>query len=104
MIEIRRTALWLYIILAVCYIVWFCYLPMITLLSLAVNPVRRQIVMSTVYLTFDFLINFGMVVLFCPRWANKFFQFDSYINVLSQSPYMYKSLKDYGTSGPSTPI
>lgn len=104
MIEIRPTALWLYVILAVCYIVWFSYLPLITLITLGINPVRRLLVMSAVYQVFDFLINFGMVVLFCPRWANKFFQFSSYINVLSQSPYVYTNLKAYGSSSPSTPI
>lgn len=101
LIEIRTTALWLYIILAVCYVVWFCYLPLITLIALLVNPVRRILTMSAVYLIFDFLINFGMVMLFCPRWANKFFQFNSYINLLSQTPFPYKNLKTYG--GPTTP-
>lgn len=104
LIEIRRTALWLYIILAVCYVIWFCYLPLITLFTLLVNPVRRLLVMSTVYLIFDFLINFGMVVLFCPRWANRFFQFNNYINLLSQSPYTYKSLKAYGSATAPSPI
>lgn len=101
LIEIRRTALWLYRILAVCYIVWFCYLPLITVLFLFLNPVHRLFAISTTYFVFDFFINFGMVVLFCPRWGNKFFQFNNYINMLSQSPYGYKSLKSYG-SGPST--
>lgn len=101
-IEIRPTALRLYQILATCYLVWFLYLPLIALLALAVNPVRRLLVMSSVYFTFDFLINLGMVLLFCPLWANKYFQFDNYINVLSQSLYTYKSLKSYGGSTSSS--
>lgn len=101
-IEIRPAALWLYIILAVGYIVWFCYLPLLTLVALSINPLRRLLVMSSVYFLFDFLINLGMVVLFCPRWSSKFFQFNNYINILSQSPYMYKSLKSYG-GGSTTP-
>jgi hypothetical protein len=104
MIENRRTALNLYIVLAVCYLIWFCYLPIVILLTLAANPVRRLLVISTVYLLADFLINFGMVFLFCPRWANKYFQFNSYINLLNQPSHMYRSLKAYGTSAPSTPI
>lgn len=102
LIEIRHSALWLYRILAVCYVVWFCYLPFVTVFLLLANPVLRLLALSTFYLVFDFLINLGMVVLFCPRWSNKFFQFNSFINVLSGTPYVYKSLKSYG-SGPATP-
>ena len=102
LIEIRPAALWLYRILAVCYVVWFCSLPLATLLFLALNPVHRFLAMATCYLIFDFLINLGMVVLFCPRWADRFFQFSSYINVLSRSTYRYENLKQYG-SGRATP-
>ena len=102
-IENRRTALALYVILAVCYVIWFCYLPLLTLLALAINPVRRLITMSSVYLIFDFLINLGMVILFCPRWKNKFFQFDSHINALTDSKYVYKTLKFYGGSAAAAP-
>lgn len=101
-IEIRPMALRLYVILAVCYIIWFCYLPLVTLILLAVNPLYRRLAMSTIYLVFDFLINLGMVVLFCPKWANRFFQFNNYINLLSKTPYTYKSLKSYG-GGRATP-
>ncbi len=103
LIEIRPTALKFYWVLAICYIVWFTYLPAITIISLLVNPVKRLLVMTTVYLVFDYLINLGMVLLFCPRWANRYFQFNNYINVLSESStHKYKSLKVYG--GSSTPI
>lgn len=104
LIENRSTALRLYIVLAVCYIIWFSYLPMLTLLALAVNPVKRFLVVSSVYLVFDLLINVGMVTLFCPRWANRYFQFDHYINVLSQSSNTYRSLKSYGGSDIPAPI
>ncbi len=98
-IENRPTALALYIILAVCYVIWFCYLPLLTLFALLADPVRRLVGMLSVYLVFDFLINLGMVILFCPRWTNKFFQFDNYINSLSDSSkYVYKSLKSYGNT------
>ena len=96
LIENRPTALKLYIILAISYIIWFTYLPFFTVLNLAVNPVKRPLTMTTIYLIFDLLINLGMVVLFCPLWAHKYFQFKNHINLLSQSRYLYKNLRVYG--------
>ena len=103
LIEIRPTALKLYVVLAVCYLVWFLYLPLLTLLTLATNPVNRNLAMSSVYLVFDFFINLGMVLLFCPRWANKYFQFNNYINLLSRTPHT-KSLKSYSGYITPTPV
>jgi len=103
LIENRPTALRLYAILVVCYIIWFLYLPLLTIVGVAINPVRRGMVMTTVYLIFDFLINVGMVVLFCPFMSKRYFQFEHYINVLSRSSN-YRSLKSYGGSDTPTPV
>lgn len=48
LIENRCTALRLYIILAVCYVIWFLYLLLLTVVAVAINPVRRGIVMTSV--------------------------------------------------------
>lgn len=98
LIENRPTKLKLYIVLAVVYVVWFGYLPVAVLLSLAANPVFRYMVLLTIVLLFDLLINMFMLGLFCPRWSDRFFQFDSHINMLSKISGTYKSLKGYGSA------
>ena len=102
LIENRQTALRLYVILAVCYTIWFLYLPLLTAVGVAINAVRREMVMTTVYLVFDILINIGMVILFCPLWSKRYFQFEHYINILTRSSN-YRSLKSYGGDTP-TPV
>lgn len=98
LVENRPEKLKLYVVLAIFYILWFCYLPGIVFVAALINPVLKYKLVLSFVLTFDFLANFGMVLLFVPRWSKLFFQFDSHLNALQESPY--KSLKSfrYGSS------
>ena len=99
LIENRLTKLKLYIVLSVVYVVWFCYLPVVVLLTFAANPVLRYIALRTVVLMFDLFINIFMLSLFCPLWSDRFFQFESHINLLSKISGTYKIVKDnYGSA------
>lgn len=93
LIENRTLTLRLYIGLMVVYVVWFCYLPLVIIITVFINPVEREKVVSTSILTFDLLMNIVMVLLFCPLWSNLYFQFDSHINELRR---LSSSLKAYG--------
>ena len=67
-----------------------------------INPVYKYRVILSFALTFDFMANVGMVLLFVPRWSKVFFQFDSHLNAIQEPPY--KSLKSfYYGSSESTP-
>ena len=96
LIENRATKLKLYIVLAIVYLVWFIYLPVAVILAFAVNPVLRFLFLRCIILVFDLLINLFMVGLFCPKWADKFFQFDSHLNQLSKASY--SKLGSYGSA------
>lgn len=99
LIENRPIKLKLYIVLSVIYIVWFCYLPVAVILAFAANPVFRYIVLRTIILVFDLFINVFFLALFCPRWSDKFFQFESHINLLSKISGTYRIMRDgYGSA------
>ena len=97
LIENRATKLKLYIVLAIVYLVWFIYLPVAVILAFAVNPVLRFLFLRSIILVFDLSINLFMVGLFCPKWSDKFFQFDSHINQLSKTSYS-KLSGSYGSA------
>ena len=90
----------MYKLLAVFFIVWFCYLPLVVLIAIPINPLERLKVISTLELGVDFLANTAMVVLFCPQWSDLYFQFNSHINQLARLSFELKdqSLKSYGSS------
>ena len=99
LIENRPTKLKLYIVLSIIYVIWFSYLPVAVILAFAANPVLRYVALRTIILLFDLFINVFMLVLFCPRWSDKFFQFESHINVLSKISGTYKSIRgSYGSA------
>ena len=99
LIENRATKLKLYIVLSVIYIIWFLYLPIAVLLLFAVNPVLRYLTLRTIILLFDLFINVFMLALFCPKWSDKFFQFESHLNMLNKFSGSYKSIKgSYGSA------
>ena len=99
LIENRPTKLKLYIVLSIIYIVWFSYLPAAVILAFAAKPVLRYIALRTIILLFDLFINVFMLALFCPRWSDRFFQFESHINMLSKISGTYKSLRgSYGST------
>ena len=86
----------LYICFAVCYTLWFCSLPLTVFIAAFINPVERFKLISIGILVFDFLLNCGVLLLFCPKWSNRYFQFESHINQLHQFSKGFKSLKTYG--------
>lgn len=96
LVENRPEKLKLYCVLAVFYVIWFCYLPFIVFIVAFINPVYKYKVVLSFVLTFDFLANLGMVLLFVPQWAKVLFQFDSHLN--SSRPYTTLSSFNYGSS------
>ena len=101
LIENRGTKLKLYIVLAIVYLIWFTYLPVAVILAFAASPVLRYMFLRSIILVFDLFINVFMLGLFCPKWSDKFFQFDSHINKLSGSGRSGKKINDFykGLSG-----
>lgn len=84
LIENRRFKLILYRCLLVLYIAWFCYLPVAVIVASCLNALERARVMAVSILTFDLIVNFVMVLLFCPKWSQQYFQFSSHLNYLTR--------------------
>ena len=84
LIENRRFKLILYRCLLVLYVVWFCYLPVAVVIASFVNALERSRVIVVFILTFDLVMNSVMVLLFCPKWSQHFFQFSSHLNSLTR--------------------
>ena len=108
LVENRPVKLKLYFVMAFLYVAWFSYLPFIVFVIAFINPLLKLRVVLTFVLTFDFLANLGMVLLFAPRWAQVLFQFDSYLNELQEKSLKSgtKGLKNfnYGSSGKATNV
>ncbi len=100
LIENRQLKLIMYRLLAVFFIVWFCYLPLVVFVSVWINALERSKVITTTFLCFDLMANIIMVVLFCPKWSDMYFQFSSQINEFSRITIRLqdKSLGAYGSS------
>ncbi len=103
LVENRPEKLKLYFALSFLYVIWFCYLPFIVFVIAFIDPLFKLRVVTVFLLSFDFLANLGVVVLFVPRWAKLIFQFDSHLNTVSMNSG-YKGLKNfyYGSSESST--
>lgn len=101
LVENTRSKRVLYCFLVVFYVIWFCYLPLVVVIIVFVNPVQKAKVVSSVYLTIDLLASGVMVLLFCPLWSDLYFQFKSHVNDLTKHNFQvrYRSLKEYGSSG-----
>lgn len=84
LIENRRFKLILYRCLLVLYIAWFCYLPVAVIIASCLNALQRPRVIVVFILTFDLIVNFVMVLLFCPKWSQQYFQFSSHLNYLTR--------------------
>lgn len=84
LIENRKFKLILYRCLLVLYIAWFCYLPVAVIVASCLNALERARVMAVSILTFDLIVNFVMVLLFCPKWSQQYFQFSSHLNYLTR--------------------
>lgn len=83
LIENRKFKLILYRCFLVLYVVWFSYLPVAVIIASCLNALERQRVIVVCILTLDLLVNFVMVLLFCPRWSQQYFQFSSHLNYLT---------------------
>lgn len=84
LIENRRLKLVLYLCLVVLYVVWFCYLPVAVAIASFLNALERSRVIVVFILTFDLVMNSVMVLLFCPKWSQHFFQFNHHLNSLAR--------------------
>ena len=96
--ENSRIKLNLYRFFIVFFLTWFCYLPLIVIIAVGVNPVLRSTVINTVRLLFDLLATAIMMLLFVPRWAGAYFQFyntDFYISL--HLPSINKAVQMYGS-------
>ena len=101
LIENGELKLWIYRFLVILLVVWFCSLPLAVIIASAVNPLERIRIISCTILVFDFLANFAMVLLLCPKWADQYFQFNSRLNML---PRLSISLKAYGGSNETSSL
>lgn len=97
LIENRRFKLLLYRCLLVLYLLWFCYLPVAVIVARILNVLERQRVIAASVLTFDLLINAVMVLLFCPKWSDQYFQFNSHLNYLTRVSMKRSKLTQYNS-------
>lgn len=81
--EDDRPKLILYVFLGVVFTIWFWYLPILVLCVVFINEVFRGLILINVITTMNFLIKAVFVILLCPIWSHKYFQFHSHINSLA---------------------
>ena len=67
----------LYKTLFVLFTIWFWYLPLIVFIVTFSGHVSASLVIINISTAMNFLVNLVMVVLFCPSWSDRHFQFDA---------------------------
>ena len=97
LIENRHLKLILYRCLLVLYLLWFCYLPVGVIVARILDALERQRVIAASVLTFDLLINAVMVLLFCPKWSDQYFQFNSHLNYLTRVSMKRSKMTQYNS-------
>ena len=85
LIENRPLKLILYRFLLLLYLLWFSYLVVAVIIARILDALERERVIAAFVLIFDLLANLVMVLLFCPKWSNRYFQFNSHLNYLTQA-------------------